>query len=274
MACLAVAPALVACGSASAASGAISGPWGDEAVADGVDVTRQCPASVVEGIDVFDGQGAIDWAAVRDAGIAFAFIKATQGTYDTQSTFAGNWRASAAAGVLRGAYHFFDPTEDGAAQAAHFLSVVGSPAAGDLPPVLDVECPDGDPDCLGTGSAGMAAADDIRARLQAFLEATAQGLGRAPVLYTFPSYFADNGVDTAGLGEYPLYLASIPADDDAGVPCFAVPGPWSSAEFWQYSFEGAVPGVAGAVDRDRFLGSIAALEALGGAGPPQVVGCP
>ena len=112
---------------------------------------EQCPSQSVEGIDVYDGQGTVDWAAVAGGGIAFAMIKATQGTYDTQATFGANWSGAPRAGVRRGAYHFFDPYEDGAAQAQQFLATVGPLVAGDLPPMLDIECPDGDPDCLGTG---------------------------------------------------------------------------------------------------------------------------
>ena len=275
MAFLALAPALVACGSS-----ARSPPAGlsvDRAALAAIDRTTQCPPAVVEGIDVFDGQGAIDWPSVRDAGVEFAFIKATQGTYDTQATFAANWAGSAGAGVVRGAYHFFDPTEDGASQAAHFLSVVGA-SASELPPVLDIECPDGDADCLGTGSGGAASAGDIRARMLAFLGAVAQELGRTPVVYTYASYFADNGIDTTGLEAYPLYLAWIPANGAAAgaaaLPCLDVPAPWSAAAFWQYSFEGAVAGVSGAVDRDRFLGTRGALQALAGPGPPGAAGCP
>jgi len=275
MAFLALAPALVACGSS-----ARSPPAGlsvDRAALAAIDRTTQCPPAVVEGIDVFDGQGAIDWPSVRDAGVEFAFIKATQGTYDTQATFAANWAGSAGAGVVRGAYHFFDPTEDGASQAAHFLSVVGA-SASELPPVLDIECPDGDADCLGTGSAGDASAADIRTRMLAFLGAVAHGLGRTPLVYTYASYFADNGIDTTGFEAYPLYLAWIPASGDAvgdaGLPCLDVPAPWSTAAFWQYSFQGAVAGIPSAVDRDRFLGARAALQALAGPGSPGPSGCP
>jgi lysozyme len=275
MAFLALAPALVACG--SSAGSPAEGLSVGRAPIEAIDRAAQCPSAGVQGIDVFDGQGAIDWPSVRDAGVEFAFIKATQGTYDTQATFAGNWAGSASAGVLRGAYHFFDPTEDGATQAAHFVSVVGA-SARDLPPVLDIECPDGDADCLGTGSAGTASAGDIRARMLAFLGAVAQALGRAPLVYTYASYFADNGIDTTGLDAYPLFLAWIPstgaAVGDAGLPCLDVPAPWSSAAFWQYSFQGAVAGVSGAVDEDRFLGPAGALQSLAGPGPPGAVGCP
>src|SRR5689334_20590156 len=81
------------------------------------DVTACNPAATVEGVDVSDFQGAINWSSARGAGIRFAFVKATQGTYNTQSHFAGNWSGMKSAGVIRGAYHFFDPTQDGVAQA-------------------------------------------------------------------------------------------------------------------------------------------------------------
>ncbi len=223
----------------------------------------QCaPPQALEGIDVFDGQGQVDWAAARSGGTAFAFIKATQGTYDTQSTFAAHWAGAGAAGVRRSAYHFFNPTEDGAAQAAHFLSVVGPLAPGDLPATLDVECPDGDPGCLYAGHPGQAPATEIRSRIGAFLDAVEQATHARPVLYTFHDYFKSSGVDAAGLEAYPLFLA-----DPTSAACLDVPAPWSSATFWQYSWKGTVPGIVGAVDRDRFLGDGAAFARL--AVPPN-----
>ncbi|MGH7269796.1 MAG: glycoside hydrolase family 25 protein, partial [Polyangiaceae bacterium] len=142
---------------------------------------------------MFDGQGTIDWPSVKRSGVEFALIKATQGTYDTQATFARNWRGAKDAGVLRGAYHFFDPTEDGAGQAQHFLSALSAASMGDgglaqaltdLPPVLDIECPDGSRDCLGTGAPGQAQAPEISKRMWSFLRAVAAGSGRTPIVYT------------------------------------------------------------------------------------------
>jgi lysozyme len=217
----------------------------------------ECTSGTVEGIDVFDGQGSIDWPAVAADGIRFAMIKATQGTYDTQSTFAYNWAEGGAAGVYRGAYHFFDPTEDGVLQARYFLSVVGRSAPDDLPPMLDVECPDGDDDCLNPGQSGQAAPSDIRTRIQDFLAAVEQSTGKKPILYTFASYFVQSGVDATGLDAYPLFIAY---PTSAG--CFELPSPWSQAVMWQYSWKGSVSGIGVAVDRDRFLGTSAGLEAF------------
>ncbi len=229
-----------------------------------VEAFEQCPSQSLEGIDVFDGQGTIDWPAVADAGVTFALIKATQGTYDTQASFAFNWQAAREAGVRRGAYHFFDPTDDGAAQAQHFLDAVGPRAPGDLPAMLDIECPDGDADCLGTGSAGTAPAAVIAQRMWDWIHAVESATGAKPIVYTFASYFASGGIDSAGLEAYPLFLAQ-PARAPPVDACLGVPAPWSRIAMWQYSWSGTVAGIDALVDRDRFLGSAADLAALAAA---------
>ncbi len=116
-----------------------------------------CAHATVEGVDVSDGQGTIDWGTAHAAGIDFAVIKATQGTYKHAGDVPRQLERRKGGGIVRGAYHFFDPTEDGVAQANRFLSVVGELGAGDLPPMLDLECPDGDTACLGwAGGTGRA----------------------------------------------------------------------------------------------------------------------
>ncbi len=238
-------------------------PAQDEATGTTSEALQQCATNVVEGIDIYDGTGTIDWKSVKAAGVDFAMIKATQGTYNTQSTFPANWSGSKAAGLYRSAYHFFDPTEDGAAQAQHFLSVLGTPQPDDMPAMLDIECPDGDPNCLGTGASGQAAAGDIYTRMWAWIHAVEQATGKKPIIYTFGSYFSSNGIDTTGLSSYPLYIA----DPTGGATnCFSVPAPWSSAVIWQYSWTGTVSGISGQVDRDRFVGTLAQLGTF--ANPP------
>ncbi|HEV3471189.1 MAG TPA: GH25 family lysozyme, partial [Pyrinomonadaceae bacterium] len=100
------------------------------------------PPSRLLGIDVSHYQGGVNWEAVKAAGCAFAFAKATEGAGVTDPFFHANWAGMKAAGLLRGAYHFFRPAQDAAQQAAHFLSTVQL-QPGDLPPVLDVETADG-----------------------------------------------------------------------------------------------------------------------------------
>lgn len=216
----------------------------------------------VDGVDVYDGTGTIDFVALKASGVDFAIIKATQGNYDTQTTFAANWANAKAAGVVRGAYHFFDPTIDGATQAAYFLGVMGKLEKGDMPPMLDIECPDGDPDCLGFAS-GAASGSAITTGMNDWLNAVKAATGVLPILYTFESYFSGAGVDTTGLESFPL---------DIGYPttstCFGVPSPWASATLWQNSWTGTVGGISGQVDTDRFLGTLAQFQAflVGGGG--------
>jgi len=247
-------------------AGCSAAPGQDEATGTTSEALQQCAKSVVEGIDIYDGTGTIDWKSVKSAGVDFAMIKATQGTYNTQTTFAANWSGSKAAGLYRSAYHFFDPTEDGAAQAQHFLSVLGTPQPDDMPAMLDIECPDGDANCLYQGASGQASASDIFTRMWAWIDAVEKATGKKPIIYTFGSYFSSNGIDTTGLPPYPLFIA----DPTGGATnCFNVPAPWNSAVIWQYSWTGTVSGISGQVDRDRFIGTLAQLGNF--ANPPTTV---
>src|SRR5438552_17208341 len=93
------------------------------------------------GIDVSHFQKAINWPAVAKAGVTYCFIKASEGATLADSFFKINWSGAQAAGILRGAYHFFRPLADASAQAELFANTVGDLSPGDLPPVLDLEVP-------------------------------------------------------------------------------------------------------------------------------------
>ncbi|MGH7284236.1 MAG: glycoside hydrolase family 25 protein, partial [Polyangiaceae bacterium] len=228
--------------------------------------TQDCPdAGTVEGIDVYDGQGTIDWNKVKagkpDAGGGgkdFAFIKATQGNYNQQTKFDSNWTNAKTAGVLRSAYHFFDPTIDGKEQAAYFLAEVGADL-GELPPLVDIECPtdaveaNASANCEYTGNSGWAPPATIQSRLFDFLDAVETATGKKALIYSYPSWFGDIGVTDPKLANYPLYIASLNT-------CASVPAPWTSAVFWQYSFTGTVYGISGQCDLDRFIGDLSSLD--------------
>src|SRR5262249_22791906 len=63
----------------------------------------------LKGIDVSNYQGKIDWQAVKKSGVVFAFAKATEGVDFVDKSFAANFKAMKAAGIIRGAYHFARP---------------------------------------------------------------------------------------------------------------------------------------------------------------------
>jgi lysozyme len=225
---------------------------------------QQCPTTTVEGIDVYQGNGAIDWTKVKAAGRDFAFIKATQGNYDKQSTFMANWTGAKAAGVLRSPYHFFDGTIDGATQAQWFLdelNAAGGLEVGDLPPLLDLECPTSssqsqtEADCEYSGDSGWVATATLKQRTYDWLMAVEQATGVKPFIYSYPSWFADVMFTDPMLATFPLYIASY-------ATCADVPAPWTSAVFWQYADNGTVSGITGEVDEDRFIGSAGDLQGI------------
>jgi lysozyme len=64
---------------------------------------KVCAAGqTVEGIDVSKYEGTIDWKAVQSAGVAFAFIRVSDGLNSHDGYFASNWANAKAAGVYRG----------------------------------------------------------------------------------------------------------------------------------------------------------------------------
>jgi len=215
--------------------------------------------STVQGVDVSAGFNAMDWTAAKASGIDFAFMKATQGSGYTDSSFAANWSQTKAAGILRGAYHFFDATVSGVTQANYYLGVVGTIGPDDLPPVLDIECPTGAADCLGNGSSGAASAATIRQVMLDFLTTVKTATGRTPIVYTFLDFFSENSVDTTGFDAYPLWM-SYPTS----ATCFPVPAPWTTAPFWQSAYSSSAGGVGTGADADQFLGTLAQLQAFVG----------
>ena len=75
------------------------------------------------GIDVSHWDGTPDWPTVAgEGGMAFAIVKASEGTYYLSSAFAQEYNGSYDAGMIHGAYHFAIPDDsDGATQADYFV---------------------------------------------------------------------------------------------------------------------------------------------------------
>ena len=80
------------------------------------------------GIDVSSWQHPagkpIDWEEVAESGVTFALVKATQGISYVNPWFERDYEDAYAAGLLVGAWHYFDPSVDPAAQAANFVAML------------------------------------------------------------------------------------------------------------------------------------------------------
>lgn len=194
----------------------------------------------VRGIDVSHHQGPIDWPAVAAEGVAFAYIKATEGGDWVDTRFAENWEASGEAGLLRGAYHFFTLCRPGLEQADHLIATVPR-EAGMLPPAIDLE--------FGGNCAARPTVAEFRAELDAFLARVSAHYETRLVAYTNAHF-------------YDVYLDDDPPDVTWWIASTLLK-PWGDPEwvFWQY-FPGRHAGVDGAVDRNVFRHDLEQLAAL------------
>jgi lysozyme len=198
----------------------------------------------VNGLDVSDYQENVNWASVHAAGYSFAIAKATEGTGNTQETFAGNLAAIRAVGMVAGAYHFLDWNEDPIAQAHHFLSVY-TPRKGDLPPTLDCEA------CTCDSAQAVS-------KVSAFIGEVEKHLsGRRMLLYFSASFPGDHLQGGSGFSGHPVWVAAY--NNDPAPPTIAGVG---QIKLWQYSESGHVNGISGAVDLDRFVGTLSDLKAF------------
>jgi GH25 family lysozyme M1 (1,4-beta-N-acetylmuramidase) len=75
-----------------------------------------------EGVDVSSHQGNVDRTALRNSGVKWTCVKATEGTYYRNPYFPQQCNGSYDIGMIRGACHFATPdTSSGAAQADYFV---------------------------------------------------------------------------------------------------------------------------------------------------------
>ncbi|MDP9101394.1 MAG: hypothetical protein M3N21_04520 [Actinomycetota bacterium] len=201
----------------------------------------------------------IDWAAVRNEGRSWAFVKATEGTTYTNPYFAGDWRGASAAGLYRGAYHYARPsgTANSAQDQAHFFaSTIGSQSIpGTLPPIIDLE------DSGGLSSAALVT------WVTDFLTALQAATGRTPMLYTYPNFWHTQMADSTAFFTYPLWIANYGVSSPQSLG-------WPHWTFWQYTSTATVNGIPspGATDVSYFNGTALDLAALALAGtwkPPS-----
>ncbi len=192
----------------------------------------------VHGVDVSRWQGNVNWGKLRAQGANFAYIKATDGGDHLDPMFRNNWRNADAAGLKRGAYHFFYWCRTAGEQADWFIRNVPR-VEGALPPVIDVEW-NGDSSCKRRPSRAT-----VQEKMQVFMDKLERHYGQRPIIYTSPDFYRDN-LRGAFL-DYPFWLRAV-----ARHPSKVYPGrKWL---FWQYSGSGLSHGVRGRIDLNVFHG--------------------
>ena len=186
----------------------------------------------LHGVDVSRHQRMIDWPSLRDAGVSFAFIKATEGLTLRDSFLEQNWRGAQETKITRGAYHFFLAEKDPAVQAVNFIVNVKLDP-GDLPPVLDVE--------VTRGKTG----EEIRAGMREWLTIVEKAYGVKPIIYSNPVFY--NKYLAGHFEEYKFWIASYGTKKKKTVPQID----W---HFWQHTDVGRLDGIAKEVDLNVFYG--------------------
>jgi lysozyme len=220
-----------------------------------------CPgANTLPGLDVSHYDGTINWVTVKGSGILWAYAKATEGLGYVDPTFPTHWAGMKAAGVVRGAYHFFHPDVNGKQQADFFLGTVGPIGATDLPPMLDWET---------TTATGSTAANNA----QQFIDEIKAKTGRKTVVYTSPGLWSSFNIGGTAFGVDPLFVAHYRGCTPSASCCPTMPSTWVNWVMWQFSATGRATGVSATmVDLDVFNGNLAQLTSfiasthLGGTG--------
>lgn len=233
----------------------------------------------VRGIDVSQWQGTIQWSRLPGAGVRFAIIRLSNGmSLDTR--FAENWAGAQRAGVLRGAYHYFNATQSGTTQANFFLDQLQARGFGDgdLPPMLDVEFVNVDSNGDGTNDRPSVTPAVYQSRLREWINTVRARVGRDPIIYT-GGYYWDSWVQSSEWAALPLFHAEYPSystrrswsDPVPNAGCARyVSNHWPRYSFWQYAGDNTVASTLGgagtfgssAVDMDVFDGTLDELRAL------------
>jgi lysozyme len=212
---------------------------------------RVCAGSATtRGIDVSVYQREIDWGRVRGDGVEFGIARISDGLSHADARFDDNWRNMAGAGLVRGAYQYFEPDEDPILQADLVVGAVGELGPGDLPVALDVEV------------SGGRTSDEIAAHVGSWLDRVEAGTKKAPMIYT-ASWFWNADVSSASFASRALWVANW------GVACPDLPEAWTAWRFWQFDSQSRVAGIEVDVDADWFNGDPGALRRFSGAEPPD-----
>nr|QNJ46233.1 GH25 muramidase [Umbelopsis westeae] len=203
----------------------------------------------LKGLDVSGYQPNVAWSTVKANGASFAYIKATEGTNYKNPSFAQQYNGAYNAGLIRGSYHFAQPSSStGAAQANYFLAHGGgwSPDGKTLPGALDMEYNPHGSTCYGLSK------DAMVKWIKDFSNTYHSATGRYPVIYTTTSWWTTCTGNSAAFGATnPLWIARY--SSTAG----NLPNGWAFYSFWQNADSGIFPG-----DQDIWNGDAAALSRM------------
>ncbi|RLQ91621.1 GH25 family lysozyme [Falsibacillus albus] len=189
----------------------------------------------MKGIDVSHWNDVQDWKKVKDDGIEFVYIKATEGIDFVDPKLSDYYNGAKEAGLLIGFYHFARPKDYQTTmkEAKNFIQHTKAFDA-DLPYVYDIEVSEG------------LSAQQITSLAQVWLKEVENKLGDV-MIYSY-SYFQKQYL-LEDLTKYSLWIAHY----DTPEPSFSR---WKEYKCWQSSDKGSVSGINGQVDIDILKGGL------------------
>mgnify|MGYP004451007719 CR=1 FL=1 len=197
------------------------------------------PSKGIQGIDVSEWQGNINWQSVKNSGVKFAMLRSgwstgvdNPQTHEIDQRFNENVKKAKEVNMPIGVYHYsYARSVDEARQEAeHCLSIV-SGYAYEYPIVFDIE----DKKILEATQENKRIMTDI---VKAFCNRIEQA-GYYAAFYANPNWLDNYLYSNELLGRYDLWLAQ-----------WNIESPSKPCGIWQYSSEGYVPGIDGKVDLD------------------------
>lgn len=181
-------------------------------------------AAGAQGIDVSKYQGAINWGAVAQSGVSYAFIKVGSTKSGIDPYFAANVQGAQAAGIRTGVYIYSYATSvEAAMQEAALVLQWIEPYNINFPVAFDIE----DKTQKGLD------ANTCTAMANAFAAVISQA-GYTPILYTYTNFYKSHFTSALACDKWIAQYSDH--NDIAG---------WT---IWQYSSGGAVAGINGRVD--------------------------
>lgn len=228
------------------------------------------------GTDVSGYQPSINWTNVHNAGVAFAWAKATEGTGYVNPYFTAQEAGAKNVGIYIGAYHYARPSlhpnitgsSSADSEAAYFWSIAGTyvkPGGTYLVPMLDWE----DPAVTG----GSFTTASLSAWVNEWCNAVsnyahAAGMTIKPVVYT-GTWYSNPANGYPGLNSsvtnWPDWIAAYPNNPQPQTGGPSSSYPWPSWYIWQYADTNWSGGDADVYHYD--LASFVQTFVIGGGGP-------
>lgn len=188
----------------------------------------------IHGIDLSHYQGNVFWEAIgNNTHMAYVYLKATEGGDRIDATFERNIQMAREHGLLVGSYHFYRPRTDQMVQMKNFRSQC-LPDEQDLIPLIDIET---------TG--GLSTADFCDS-LFYFLDLVEEAYQQKPLLYTGRNFY--NKHLAGKVNEYKIMIALYLDEEPVLIDDREI-------TMWQYTGKGRIKGIAGYVDKSRFMGN-------------------